>query len=74
MIEEQAKLPVGERIDYALAAHRATGLPILLSGGRMNSGGTPLAGLAADWLKDRGGVSPAAADVAQLVLETGGLR
>lgn len=53
-----------ERIDYALAVHRATGLPILLSGGRMNSGGTPLAGLAADWLKDRGGVSPAAADIA----------
>jgi uncharacterized SAM-binding protein YcdF (DUF218 family) len=52
------------RIDYALAVHRETGLPILLSGGRINERSRPLAELGADWLQQRAGVKPVAIDIA----------
>jgi len=50
------------RIDYALAVHRETGLPILLSGGRISEQSTPLAQVGADWLQQRAGVKPVALD------------
>jgi len=51
-----------ERIDHALFLHRRTGLPIVLSGGRLQDEGTSLAELGAQWLKDRAGVTPLAVE------------
>lgn len=45
-----------ERVDYALALHRRTGLPIVVSGGSVSGDTTPVAELAARWLDDRAGV------------------
>ena len=50
------------RIDYALALHRETGLPILLSGGSVDGETPPLAELGADWLQQRAGIKPVALD------------
>ncbi|MCP5300283.1 MAG: YdcF family protein [Chromatiaceae bacterium] len=51
-----------ERIDQALALHRKTGLPIVISGGSVRGDTRPLAELAAEWLQDRAGVKPLAID------------
>ncbi len=51
-----------ERIDYGLALHRRTGLPILLSGGSVRGDTRPLAELGADWLQDRAGVKVVTVD------------
>lgn len=51
-----------ERIDYALALHRKTGLPIVISGGSIKGETEPLAELAARWLQERAGVKPLAVD------------
>ena len=51
-----------ERIDYGLALHRRTGLPILLSGGSVRGDSRPLAELGADWLQERAGVKVLAID------------
>jgi uncharacterized SAM-binding protein YcdF (DUF218 family) len=51
-----------ERIDYALALHRKTGLPIVISGGSVKGDTRPLAELAAEWLEDRAGIKPLAID------------
>jgi uncharacterized SAM-binding protein YcdF (DUF218 family) len=53
-----------ERVDYALAVHRETRLPILLSGGSRDEQRRPVAELAADWLQQRAGLSAAAVDAA----------
>lgn len=49
-----------ERISYALLLHRETGLPIVLSGGRVNADDTPLAELGSEWLQQHAGVTPLA--------------
>lgn len=49
-----------ERIDYALALHRKTGLPIVISGGSVKGDTRPLAELASEWLQERAGVTPLA--------------
>jgi len=46
-----------QRIDYGLALHRKTGLPIVLSGGSVKGDTPPLAELGSAWLKDRAGVT-----------------
>ncbi len=46
-----------ERIDYGLALHRKTGLPIVLSGGSIKDDPQSLAALGAEWLQDRAGVT-----------------
>jgi uncharacterized SAM-binding protein YcdF (DUF218 family) len=51
-----------ERIDYALALHRMTGLPIVVSGGSVRGDTRPLAELGAEWLQDRAGVTPLAVE------------
>ncbi|MCB1803414.1 MAG: YdcF family protein, partial [Gammaproteobacteria bacterium] len=51
-----------ERIDFALALHRKTGLPIVVSGGSVRGDTEPLAELASAWLQDRAGVRPLAVD------------
>jgi len=53
-----------QRIDYGLALHRKTGLPILLSGGSVKGDTPPLAELGAAWLKDRAGVTARAIETA----------
>ncbi len=53
-----------ERLDYGLSIHRATGLPIVLSGGSVKGDTQPLADLGADWLQQRAGVTPVALDSA----------
>jgi uncharacterized SAM-binding protein YcdF (DUF218 family) len=52
------------RLDYALAIHRETGLPILLSGGSPFDKTRPVAALGAEWLQQRVGITPAAIDTA----------
>lgn len=52
------------RLDYALAVHRETGLPILLSGGSVSDDSRPLAELGAQWLRQRAGIEPIALDSA----------
>lgn len=51
-----------QRIDHALALHRRTGLPIIVSGGSVSGDSEPLAQLATDWLRDRANVEVIAAD------------
>ncbi len=51
-----------ERIDYALALHRQTGLPIVLSGGSVQGDTSSLAELGADWLQGRAGVTALAVE------------
>lgn len=51
-----------ERIDYALALHRKTGLPIIPSGGSVRGDSRPVAELAAEWLQDRAAVKPLAVE------------
>ncbi len=46
-----------ERIDYGLALHRKTGLPIVLSGGSVKDDRLTLAELGDEWLQDRAGVT-----------------
>lgn len=46
-----------ERIDYGLALHRKTGLPIVLSGGSVKDDPLTLAELGNEWLQDRAGVT-----------------
>jgi uncharacterized SAM-binding protein YcdF (DUF218 family) len=53
-----------ERLDYGLALHRRTGLPIVLSGGSVSGDSTPLAELGAAWLESRAGVKALATDAA----------
>lgn len=59
-----------QRIDYGLALHRRTGLPIVLSGGPIPGeddaadGGTTLSQLGAAWLRDRAGVEALATETA----------
>lgn len=53
-----------QRIDYGLALHRKTGLPIVLSGGSVKGDTPPLAELGAEWLKDRAGVTARAIETA----------
>jgi uncharacterized SAM-binding protein YcdF (DUF218 family) len=50
------------RMDYALAVHRATGLPLILSGGARSDDNPAVATVAADWLEQRTGLTPAAVD------------
>lgn len=45
-----------ERIDHALALHRKTGLPLILSGGSVTGDTRPVAELGADWLQVRAAV------------------
>ena len=51
-----------QRIDYGLALHRMTGLPIVLSGGSVRGDTRPVAELGADWLQDRAGMTPLAVE------------
>jgi uncharacterized SAM-binding protein YcdF (DUF218 family) len=51
-----------QRIDHALALHRQTGLPIIVSGGSISGDSESLAALAAAWLEDRANVQVIAAD------------
>lgn len=51
-----------QRIDYGLALHRMTGLPIVLSGGSVRGDTRPLAELGVDWLQGRAGVTPLAVE------------
>jgi len=51
-----------ERVDYGLALHRRTGLPILLSGGSVRGDSQPLAKLGAAWLQNRAEVTAVAID------------
>ena len=49
-----------QRMDYGLALHRQTRLPLILSGGSVDDTSTPVARLAADWLTQRTGIKPLA--------------
>ena len=49
-----------QRMDYGLALHRQTGLPLILAGGSVKGDSTPVARLAADWLTQRTGIKPLA--------------
>ena len=51
-----------ERIDHALALHRQTGLPIVVSGGSVKGDTATLAELGADWLQRRTGVTALAVE------------
>ena len=51
-----------ERVDYGLALHRQTKLPLVLSGGSVKGDTEPLADLGAKWLQERAGVTAAAVD------------
>ncbi len=51
-----------ERIDFALTLHRQTGLPVILSGGRLKYGTETLADLGREWLHRQAGVTPVALD------------
>lgn len=51
-----------ERMDHALHLHRKTKLPILVSGGNVRTGVTPVADLAAEWLQTRTGIRPLAVE------------
>ena len=53
-----------ERIDHALALHRQTGLPIVVSGGSVIGDTKTLAELGADWLQGRAGVTALAVESA----------
>jgi uncharacterized SAM-binding protein YcdF (DUF218 family) len=53
-----------QRIDHALLLHRETGLPIVLSGGKIRRDDQPLAAIAAEWLRQRTEVKPLALDTA----------
>ncbi len=53
-----------ERLDWGLALHRKTGLPIVLSGGSVKGDTPPLAELGKAWLQERAGVTPAAVETA----------
>jgi uncharacterized SAM-binding protein YcdF (DUF218 family) len=53
-----------ERVDYALAVHRETRLPILFSGGSREPDRRPVAEVAAGWLEQRTGLSAAGIDAA----------
>ena len=50
------------RIDYGLALHRLTGLPIVLSGGSVKGDTPPLAEVGSQWLQDRAGIMPLAVE------------
>lgn len=43
-----------ERLNYALQLHRKTGLPVVVSGGKLTIDSAPLAKIYADWLRDQG--------------------
>jgi len=49
-----------QRMDYGLALHRQTSLPLILAGGSVKDDSTPVARLAADWLTQRTGIKPLA--------------
>lgn len=49
-----------QRMDYGLALHRQTRLPIIVAGGSVKGDSTPVARLAADWLTQRTGIKPLA--------------
>lgn len=50
------------RLDYGLAIHRETGLPLILSGGSVDADTRPIADLGAEWLRQRVGIDPVAID------------
>lgn len=43
-----------QRLNYALQLHRQTGLPVIVSGGKLTSESPPLAAIYAKWLNDQG--------------------
>ncbi|MDJ0740876.1 MAG: YdcF family protein [Gammaproteobacteria bacterium] len=51
-----------QRVDYGLALHRKTGLPIVLSGGSADPEARPIADIAAEWLRQQAGVNALAVD------------